>query len=249
MAHRPLKRLVQGIAAGLGLLLLWQLFSLGVNRPFVPEPLLVFRYLFSHKGSVLLSHVSASLLRILSALILAGLGGGAAGLAMGYFPLAGKYLSPLVYFIYPIPKIAFLPLFMLFFGLGEGSRIGMLVFILLFQVIVASRDAASAIAPETFQILRSLGASHGTVLRLAVIPGVLPSLLSALRVGLATALSVLFFTETYGTRQGLGYFIMDAWMRVAYVEMFGGILTLSVAGFILFFGVDALEKRLCRWRS
>jgi NitT/TauT family transport system permease protein len=66
---------------------------------------------------------------------------------------------------------------------------------------------------------------------------------------MATAISVLFFTETFGTQYGMGYFIMDAWMRVNYLEMYSGIVVLSVIGLVLFISIDFVERHMCSWQS
>jgi NitT/TauT family transport system permease protein len=85
--------------------------------------------------------------------------------------------------------------------------------------------------------------------RNVIIPASLPGILTALRISLGTALSVLFFTETFGTEFGLGYFIMDAWMRVNYIDMFSGILVLSIMGLLLFVLLDIIERVCCRWKN
>ena len=71
---------------------------------------------------------------------------------------------------------------------------------------------------------------------------------TAVRVAMATAVSVLFFTETFGTQYGMGYYIMDAWLRVNYLEMYAGILVLSVMGLLLFGIIDCFEHVACRWQ-
>lgn len=76
----------------------------------------------------------------------------------------------------------------------------------------------------------------------------MPKFLTSLRVAMATAVSVLFFTETFGTTYGMGYFIMDAWMRVNYLEMYSGIAVLSNIGLILFSTIDYIERKTCSWQ-
>jgi NitT/TauT family transport system permease protein len=137
---------------------------------------------------------------------------------------------------------------MLSFGIGEASKIIMIMLIVLFQVIVAARDAVKDIPKETYYSYSSLGASKGRIFKDIVLPASLSGLLTSIRIGLGTAISVLFFTETFGTKYGMGYFIMDSWMRVNYLEMYAGIVVLSIIGFLLFMLVDKLEDRVCRWR-
>jgi NitT/TauT family transport system permease protein len=138
---------------------------------------------------------------------------------------------------------------MLLLGIGEAAKITMIVLILVFQLIVSIRDAASHIPREDFHVLISLGASKRQMLRWITLPAILPETLTAIRVAIGTAASVLFFTETFGTDKGMGFYIVDSWMRLAYKEMYTGILCLSLLGLILFFTIDILEKRVCKWMN
>jgi NitT/TauT family transport system permease protein len=97
-------------------------------------------------------------------------------------------------------------------------------------------------------VLISLGANKRQMLRWIILPSILPEMLTSLRVTVGTALSVLFFTETFGTDKGMGFYIVDAWMRLAYTQMYVGILILSLIGFILFFTIDRVEKKICKWK-
>lgn len=124
----------------------------------------------------------------------------------------------------------------------------MIVLIVVFQIIVSSRDAVMNIPSEIFRSLQSMGASRIQMLTEIILPATLPEVLTATRLALGTAVSILFFTETFGTEFGMGYFIMDAWLRVDYLDMYGGIVVLSLMGFFLFTLIDVAEKRLSPWR-
>lgn len=226
----------------------WYILSIILRLPVVPSPVDVFINLYRIFLSKIAGHALYSLFRIFSGILLSVIIGIPIGLSMGYFKKVDKILSPVIYFIYPIPKIALLPVIMLLFGLGEFSKIIMILLIVVFQIIVTSRDAVKDIPKETYYSLKSLGASRIEIFKNIVIPAALPGLISSIRVGLGTAVSVLFFTETFGTEYGTGYFIMDAWMRVNYIEMYSGIIVLSIIGFGLFYIVDKLEKRICSWK-
>jgi len=226
---------------------LWQVWAMALHRPIIPAPWQVagnFVQIFVPKLSV---HVLYSVWRLVAGLSLAIAAGIPLGLCMGYFSQWDKVLAPVIYLIYPIPKVALLPVFMVLFGLGEESKILMIFFIVVFQVTVAVRDGVKEIPQETYYSLYSLGASKIAVFREILIPASLPKILTSLRVAMATAVSVLFFTETFGTQYGMGYFIMDAWMRVNYLEMYSGIVALSLTGLLLFGLIDYAETRLCRW--
>ena len=137
---------------------------------------------------------------------------------------------------------------MLLFGVGELSKVFMIFLIIVFQVVVAVRDGIRAIPNETYYPLYSLGASFKDIFFEVLWPASLPKFITAIRVALATAISVLFFTETFGTQYGMGYFIMDAWLRVNYLEMYSGIVVLSLLGLILFTTIDLIERNACHWQ-
>lgn len=242
------KRLRSYALGAAALLALWQLVALVVQLPIIPQPILVFERLgriFSEKIAV---HAFYSLWRIAAGLALAVAVGYPLGVAMGYRRHFDRLLAPIVYLTYPVPKIALLPILMLLAGVGELSKILMIFLIIVFQVVIAVRDAIRAIPEETFFPLRVLGAPFSAMLRDVILPATLPKFLTAVRVAMATAISVLFFTETFGTQYGMGYFIMDAWLRVNYLDMYAGILVLSVLGLALFTLIDGTEQRACRWQ-
>ena len=235
-------------AAAVFLLVLWYVIASLMELPIVPTPDKVFIKLSHVFMQFILVHAAWSLWRIAAGLGLAVLVGYPLGVMMGYFKGADRFLSPVVYLTYPIPKIALLPILMLLAGVGELSKILMIFLIIVFQVIVAVRDAIRTLPEETYYPLYSLGASFGQIFRYVIMPASLPKFITALRVSIATAVSVLFFTETFGTKFGMGYYIMDAWLRVNYLEMYAGIVVLSLMGLLLFGLIDAFEYFACRWQ-
>ncbi len=229
------------------LLALWYLIAQAAELPILPSPERVAERLAGIFLSDIAVHGAYSLWRIAAGLCLAILIGFPLGMIMGYFPRADRYLAPIVYLTYPIPKIALLPILMLLAGLGELSKILMIFLIIVFQVVVAVRDGIHAIPKEIYEPLVSLGASFGEIFSEILWPASLPKFLTAVRVAMATAISVLFFTETFGTQYGIGYFIMDAWLRVNYLDMYAGIIVLSGIGLLLFGLLDFVEYQTCRW--
>lgn len=234
---------------GLTLLALWQAAAVLAALPVIPSPLAVMAALGQTFTSKIAVHGLHSLWRIAAGVFWAIAIGGPLGVCMGYFPRIDQALSPIVYLTYPIPKIALLPVVMLLCGLGELAKIIMIVLIVIFQVIIAIRDGVKSVPAEAYYPVYSLGAGMGAVLREILLPAILPRLLSSLRIAMATAISVLFFTETFGTEYGMGYYIMDAWLRVNYLEMYAGIIVLSGIGLVLFGIIDYLEHRLCSWQE
>lgn len=227
---------------------LWYIAAILVDLPIIPDPWLVMMNLLNIFIPKIMIHGFYSLWRIMAGVFLAVIIGVPIGLCMGYFAKWDKALSPIVYLTYPIPKIALLPILMLLLGLGELSKVVMIFLIIIFQVIVAVRDGVKSIPKETYYPLYSLGANFIDIFREILIPASFPKFLTSIRVAMATAISVLFFTETFGTEYGMGYFIMDAWMRVNYLEMYSGIVVLSSIGMILFGLIDYLDRKICNWQ-
>ena len=226
----------------------WWLLAKAVSLPIIPLPELVMVTLGRVFFESIAIHGAYSLWRIMAGLFLAIAVGLPLGVLLGYFPKMDKILSPLVYLTYPIPKIALLPVVMLLFGVGEATKILLIFLIVVFQVIVAVRDGIRLIPAKTYYPLNSLGASFYCIFCEILWPASLPKFITAVRVAMATAISVLFFTETFGTQFGMGYFIMDAWLRVNYLEMYAGIFVLSLLGLVLFGMIDLLERCFCSWQ-
>lgn len=243
------KRAVLFIEGFIMLTIIWYFLALIVNMRVLPKPTEIYFNINKLYGEKLYMHVLVSLYRIVSGLTISLIIGIAVGMLMACSRLWYKILNPLVYFTYPIPKTALLPVVMLLFGLGNTSKIIVIVLIVVFQVIVAVRDSVMNILPENYTLIKSLGASRIQVFKNVILLAILPELLTNLRLSMGTALSVLFFTEGYGTNYGIGYFIMDAWNRIDYISMYAGIVVISLLGFVLFTLVDIFEERLCRWKN
>ena len=197
----------------------------------------------------LLLHGAYSMRRLL-------IGGGGAvftglviGVITGYFEIPRRILSPLVYVLAPVPKITLLPLVMMTFGIGDMAKIFLIFIIMVFQVIFAVSGAASRIPAEYFLPLKAAKAGTFFIIWRVVLPACMPELFTAVRIGLATGISALFFAEAFGTRRGLGFFIMDSWTRLNYPNMLQGIVSMALLGLALTVLTDLIERYVCRWRK
>lgn len=225
---------------------LWWLLALVINSSFLPLPIDVFKTVYLIRGKIWI-HMLASSFRIISGLGISLLIGIPSGLIIGRINKLDEIMAPFIYLAYPVPKIAFLPIVLLFLGLGDLAKVFLICLIVFFQIVVHARDAARSITPELILSVKSLGASDLQLFWQVVLPASLPEIFTAIRISTGTAIAVLFFTETFATFSGLGYFIMDAWTRVNYNEMFAGIISLGFLGLILFVIVDILERIICPW--
>jgi NitT/TauT family transport system permease protein len=215
----------------------------------LPNPFVAFKTLFSliHSG-VLFFHLRASLARIFFAFLFSFVPAFALGLAAGRNEKLNAIISPIIFIMHPLPKAAFLPLIILFFGIGEVSKIFLLAFIIFSQILVAARDSANRISQSIINSVRSMGANRLQIILHAIIPAMLPDLFTSLRVSLGTLMAVLFLAETFASSSGLGFLIVDAWTRINYPEMYAAILSLSFLGLILFAFTDFAEKIFCPWK-
>jgi ABC-type nitrate/sulfonate/bicarbonate transport system permease component len=235
--------------AMLALLLLWQVLAVVVRQQILPGPVEVINTLWKVTISgELLVHFGVSLWRVLASMLLSVLLAAPAGLVLGQSPRWNKIISPFIYWLYPIPKVVLVPVVLLFLGIGDAAKISIIFLILFFQILVLVRDAAAGLRPELIQSVRSLGAGRRALFRYVYLPASLPAILTALRQSVGTAIAVLYVAEVIATQYGLGYFIyMNGSTWLDYPAMYAGILAMSGMGFMLYFGIDGLEKLLCPW--
>jgi taurine transport system permease protein len=237
------------LTTGLLLLAGWWLLAWIIGHSALPVPHRAIVSFYRQLDQGLLVHVGVSLYRVLVSLALSLLLGVPLGLVLGRNRRLDSFLAPAIYLTFPIPKVVFMPVLFVLLGIGDLSKIVLITLIVFYQVLVTTRDAARHLEEEYVMSVQSLGAGTWELYAHVYFPGCLPEILTSLRLGLGTAMAVLFLTETYATRQGIGYFIMDSLSRMAYADMFAGILAMGLMGFFLYLIIDGLEKRVCLWKS
>ncbi len=236
------------VYASLILLLAWQLLASLLHIEVLPAPLVVAQALVREVPRGLGRHFLVSGWRVIASITVATLLAVPAGLALGQSRRFNRFFAPIIYILYPIPKIVFLPIILLFLGIGDASKIFIIFLILFFPILVVVRDQAASLRPELIYSVRSLGAGRRALFRFVYLPATVPAALTALRVSIGTAIAVLFFAESFATTSGLGYYIIvESWGRLAYPEMYAGVLAMSALGLLLYFVADRLERRLAPW--
>ena len=243
-------KVLNGLLGFALVLLLWQLGSMALQKPFLPTPgasfAAFFEFLFYGEMG---RHFLISSGRILCSILLAVVLAVPLGLAMGRINWLGRILNPIVYILYPLPKVVFLPIIVVLMGLGNWPKIFLITLVVFFQIVVVTRDAASSIPQASVQSMRSLNATPWQMFRHLILPGCLPQILTSLRITLGTAIAILFFAETFASFDGLGYFILDGMETREYPAMYAGIIGLALLGLCLYWLVDVLENRWCRWQK
>lgn len=235
-------------AAALFLLLLWQAAAWWAGPLIVPGPVPTFQVL----GREVMTreywvHFWLSAFRIVVSLAAAFVAAVPLGLALGGSRRLYRLTSPLIYLSYPIPKIVFLPLILLVFGLGNSSKIFLIALIVFFQLLITTRDAARRITTGMRYSMKSLGAGRWDFFVHVIWPFSLPGIFTSLRIGVGTAVAVLFFAESIGATHGLGLYIINSWSLADSGRMFAGIVSLSTLGVLIYEIFDLLEKHYCRW--
>ena len=232
------------------LVVLWQVAAMLLNKPILPYPWDVARALVVELGKDLPEHFLASLWRVVASTLLSIALAAPAGLVLGQSRRLNRLFAPLIYLLYPIPKVVFVPVILLLLGVGDLAKIIIIFLILFFQVLVLVRDQAAALRPELIQSVRSLGAGRRALFRYVYLPASLPAILTALRQSVGTAVAVLYVAELFATQRGLGYYIfLNGSTLFNFPAMYAGILAMSVLGLGLYFSVDWLERRLCKWQN
>jgi len=236
------------LLAIIAILIGWQILAWLINRPILPGPWIVLQTFFSELTKDLPAHIIASFWRVVVSTALAIILAAPAGLVMGQSARVNAIFSPVVYLIYPIPKVVLVPVLLLIFGIGDLAKILIIFIILFFQILVLVRDQAANLRPELIQSVRSLGAGRRALFRFVYLPASLPAILTALRQSVGTAVAVLYIAELFATQKGLGYYIyLKGSTLFDYPAMYAGILAMSLLGLGLYFSVDWLEKKVCPW--
>ena len=235
-------------AAILILLLIWQLGSWCLDKPFLPSPLASCAALGKAIiDGTIISDFGISTARIVISLIISLLIGVPLGLLMGSNQSFSRLFSPLVYVLYPLPKVVFLPIIVVLLGIGNLPKIVLISLVIVFQIIVTTADSAKSIPTASLQSIQSLNANRLQIYRHLIFPYCLPSVYSALRISIGIAVAILFFAETFASTDGLGYFIMDSMQRRSYDMMYGGIIAMAFLGIILYKITNILENTTCKW--
>ena len=229
----------------------WTVAALQLISPlFLPPPDQVMQKLITIAGpqgfmdATLWQHLAASLTRIVLALLAAVAFGIPVGIAMGLSPTLRGILDPIIELYRPVPPLAYLPLMVIWFGIGETSKI-LLIYLAIFAPVAMSALAGVKSAQQVrIRAARSLGASRAQVLWLVILPGALPEILTGLRIGLGVGWSTLVAAELIAATRGLGFMVQSAGEFLATDVVLAGIAVIAIIAFILELGLRALQRRL-----
>lgn len=198
--------------------------------------------------TLLSRHFVASAYRLCLGLFISLVVGASIGLVVGYEDFLDSLVSPILYLLYPIPKVVFLPMILVLLGLSDFARVFFVALVVVFQILLATRDAAKNLSEEWVSVVRSFQGSKFQIYRHVVLPATLPAILSSLRISVGIGVAALYLAETSYANSGLGYYISSTWKVFAYADVFSGIVALAFLGLVLYWIIDFVERLACEWQ-
>lgn len=201
------------------------------------------------RSGLLWKHLIPSVNRLIVGAAMGVTTGVCVGILIGLFSLARAGLVPLVAALFPIPKIALLPLFVIWFGIDEPSKYALIAFGTFTPTVVATYGAVDNVDRSLIRMGQSFSMSWFSIVRKIVLPGAMPGILSGLRVSLAIAIILLVAAEMLGAEYGIGAYILEAGSLYDLERLFVGVTILSVLGVCVSAAIGFLEQRLLRWRT
>jgi ABC-type nitrate/sulfonate/bicarbonate transport system permease component len=238
------------------ILLLWALVSgTGVvRRSVLPAPWDLweaFRLLLrdGYADKPLARHVVASIARTLSGFGLALALGVPVGLLIGWNRWVAAVLSPLLAFVRPIPPIAFVPLFILYFGIGETAKVLVIFLVAFWYMILNASAGVAAVSREWVRAGLNLGLTRRQLFTSVILPGALPQIFTGVKTAIAVSWALVVAAELIAAQEGIGHIIMDAATFNRTRDVFVGIILIGLIGFALERMVGALEARMLHWQG
>ncbi|MQY12829.1 putative aliphatic sulfonates transport permease protein SsuC [Streptomyces sp. RB5] len=234
------------------LLALWEVAPrLGLaDRTFLPPFSEVAREWWTMlAGGELTEHVEASLIRSGAGFGLAVLVAVPLGLLIGWYRPVADLLGPLLELFRNTAALALLPVFVLLLGIGETSKISIVLYACTWPILLNTISAVRTVDPTLLKLARSMGLPAPQVFRKVILPSAVPTVFTGIRLAGATAILVLVAAEMIGAKAGLGYLITSSQYNFAIHRMYAGILTISLLGVLLNQLLVALERRFTRWRT
>ena len=247
----PATRPLAGAATLILCIALWQAASWfgWLPKLFLPAPdaIAVALYRLARSGE-LWSHLGASLARLAIGWSLGTAAGLALGFAVGLFTLARSPGMAVVSALFPIPKIALVPLFIIWFGIGEGSKIATLALGVFFPTVINTAAAVDAVPRSLIRMGQSFGLKWRSIVRKIVLPGAMPGILSGFRITASIAIILLVAAEMIGAERGIGAFVLSAGNLYDTDNLLAGIVVLSALGLGVAWVIGRIERWLLAWR-
>jgi len=244
------------LASILGFVAIWAAvagFGL-IREDFLPSPLkLVSAFLDmlrdGYGGSPLGKHIGMSLLRAVSGFLAAVLLGVPIGILIGRDEVLGAIAAPIIGFLRPIPPIAFVTLFVFYFGIGEGSKIGLIFMAAFWYVVLNCADGVRSVPQMLIRAGESMGLSSRQLFFHVIIPAAMPSIMTALRAASSISWTLVVASELLGAQAGLGFIILDAAQYFNIPATFIGIVLIGIIGLAWELALTSVQRRVLHWQG
>jgi NitT/TauT family transport system permease protein len=241
-----------GVLSPLLLLLLWELAArIGfIDTRFFPAPTSIFQALLVlAESGELWTNTWASLQRLFWGFLVGGIPALVIGVLMGLYRPLRALFDPLIAATYPVPKSALMPLLLLIFGLGEGSKIAMVAIGVFFPVLINAVTGVREINKIYLDVGANFKASRWQVFRTIAVPGALPFIMTGIKLGVGMGLILIALAEMVGASSGLGYMIWNAWEILSVETMYVGLLMIALIGFVFTLVMDEVERKVVPWKT
>jgi len=240
------------VISPLALLLVWEACArLGfIDTRFFPAPSSVISTLIEMlRTGELVTHTAVSLERLAYGTMVGAVPALVLGIAMGLNRSIRALFDPLIAATYPVPKSAILPLALLIFGLGEGSKIFMVAIGVFFPMVINTTTGVLEINKIYLDVGRNYKANRWNTFWTIALPGALPVIMTGLRLGIGIGLVLIAVAEMVGAKSGLGYLIWSAWSTFAVEQMYVGLFVIALIGFLVTLGLNELERIIIPWKA
>lgn len=245
-----------GALSMLGFVLLWTVVSASglVREEALPSPLKLFgsfREMLAdgYGGSPMWKHVGMSVMRAISGFVAAVVLGVPFGILIGRHELLGAAVAPIIGFLRPIPPIAFLTLFVFYFGIGEASKIGLIFMAAFWYVVLNCADGVRAVPQLLIRAGENIGLSRRQLFTHVIVPASMPAIMTALRAASAISWTLVVASELLGAQAGLGFIILDSAQYFNIPATFIGIILIGVIGLLWELALSALQRHVLHWQG
>ena len=245
--HRALR-----LVALVGLLAVWEAVARVGWVPvlFLPSPVgVLLEAVEMLRSGELVGHLAASLSRLLLGFAVGAALGVAVGVVVGFFAVAEAVGTPVIAATFPIPKIALLPLLILWLGLGEPSKVAVIALGVFFPMAINTFTGVRQADPLLVRAAVAFGARRWSVIRKVVLPSALPMIFAGLRLGAGTALLLLVAAEMIAVESGIGFLVLHAGNLMQTTKLMVGIVVLSLLGVVSHWSLGRLERLAIPWRT
>jgi len=241
-----------GVVVPVAALLLWEAASRAgwLSPRYFPPPTVIALTLARLLGAgEFWADATATLSRLAAAFAVAAVVGVPLGLAMGLWRPLRRLLEPAVALLYPLPKIALLPFFLILLGVGERAFVLTGAVTAFFQILISTAGGAAAIDPTLVEVGRHYGAGRVALFTRVILPAALPAVLTGLRLGLGLALITVIAVEFVTAKSGLGHLVFRHWQMLLTAEMFAAFALIGLMGLGATRGLKAVQRRALAWKD